>query len=96
MARALAGELVGDQFREGVGAVADFVFCRRFHFAESLAASCWQENRIVAKSALAARRPLRVGETWGCGRVVQTPRMEYTATAFAEPLRRMLRILLGA
>ena len=29
------------------------------------------------------------GETWGCGRTGQTPRMEYTATAFAEPLRRV-------
>jgi formate hydrogenlyase subunit 3/multisubunit Na+/H+ antiporter MnhD subunit len=38
---------------------------------------------------LGARRGLRVGETWGCGRVVQTPRMEYTSTAFAEPLRRV-------
>ncbi len=34
-------------------------------------------------------RRLRVHETWGCGRVVQTPRMEYTSTAFAEPLRRI-------
>jgi hydrogenase-4 component B len=38
---------------------------------------------------LGAGRRLRVGETWGCGRVVQTPRMEYTSTAFAEPLRRV-------
>jgi formate hydrogenlyase subunit 3/multisubunit Na+/H+ antiporter MnhD subunit len=38
---------------------------------------------------LGARRPLRVSDTWGCGRVVQTPRMEYTSTAFAEPLRRV-------
>jgi hydrogenase-4 component B len=38
---------------------------------------------------LAAGRRLRVSETWGCGRVVQTPRMEYTSTAFAEPLRRV-------
>jgi len=32
---------------------------------------------------------LRVSDTWGCGRVGQTPRMEYTSTAFAEPLRRV-------
>jgi len=38
---------------------------------------------------LGAGRRVRVGETWGCGRVVQTPRMEYTSTAFAEPLRRV-------
>jgi hypothetical protein len=31
----------------------------------------------------------RVTETWGCGRIGQTPRMEYTASAFAEPLRRV-------
>ena len=32
---------------------------------------------------------LRRTDTWGCGRVTQTPRMEYTASAFAEPLRRI-------
>jgi hydrogenase-4 component B len=37
----------------------------------------------------AADRRLRRGDTWGCGRIGQTPRMEYTATAFAEPLRRV-------
>lgn len=40
--------------------------------------------RLLKSSA----RP-RFVETWGCGRIVQTPRMEYTATAFAEPLRRV-------
>jgi hypothetical protein len=30
-----------------------------------------------------------MGDTWGCGRIGQTARMEYTATAFAEPLRRV-------
>lgn len=34
-------------------------------------------------------RRLRVSDSWGCGRAGQTPRMEYTATAFAEPLRRV-------
>ena len=34
-------------------------------------------------------RQFHPGETWGCGRTGQTPRMEYTATAFAEPLRRI-------
>jgi hydrogenase-4 component B len=36
-----------------------------------------------------ADRRLRIADTWGCGRIGQTPRMEYTATAFAEPLRRV-------
>jgi hydrogenase-4 component B len=35
------------------------------------------------------RLPARYADTWGCGRIVQTPRMEYTASAFAEPLRRV-------
>jgi hydrogenase-4 component B len=32
---------------------------------------------------------LRYADTWGCGRIRQTPRMEYTSSAFAEPLRRI-------
>jgi hydrogenase-4 component B len=36
-----------------------------------------------------ASHALRVSDTWGCGRIAQTPRMQYTATAFAEPLRRV-------
>ncbi|MGE5359622.1 MAG: proton-conducting transporter membrane subunit [Bacteroidales bacterium] len=32
---------------------------------------------------------LRRSDTWGCGRLGQTPRMQYTATSFAEPLRRV-------
>nr|MBI2903753.1 hydrogenase 4 subunit B [Chloroflexota bacterium] len=43
----------------------------------------------VGMFVLGANRRLRVGDTWGCGRVGQTPRMEYTATSFAEPLRRV-------
>jgi hydrogenase-4 component B len=38
---------------------------------------------------IGADRRTRVGDTWGCGRIAQTPRMQYTATAFAEPLRRV-------
>jgi NADH:ubiquinone oxidoreductase subunit 5 (subunit L)/multisubunit Na+/H+ antiporter MnhA subunit len=38
---------------------------------------------------LTTRGAVTVGHTWGCGRVGQTPRMEYTSTAFAEPLRRV-------
>jgi hydrogenase-4 component B len=38
-------------------------------------------------------RGWRVSDTWGCGRIAQTPRMQYTATAFAEPLRRVFAAL---
>jgi hydrogenase-4 component B len=48
---------------------------------------------VVAFRLGAADRRLRVGNTWGCGRIGQTPRMEYTATAFAEPLRRVFAAL---
>lgn len=34
------------------------------------------------------RRP-SFGPSWGCGRIGQTARMEYTATSFAEPLKRI-------
>ena len=38
---------------------------------------------------LRVNQKLRVSDSWGCGRVGQTSRMEYTATSFAEPLRRV-------
>ena len=34
-------------------------------------------------------RTRRVAENWGSGRALQTARMEYTATSFAEPLQRV-------
>src|SRR4030095_8688664 len=37
----------------------------------------------LALTLLRVNRRLRVSDSWGCGRVGQTPRMEYTATAFA-------------
>jgi hydrogenase-4 component B len=36
---------------------------------------------------------LRFGDSWGCGRIGQSSRMEYTSTAFAEPLRRVFSAL---
>jgi hydrogenase-4 component B len=44
---------------------------------------------LLAMRSLRVNRQLRLSDSWGCGRVGQTPRMEYTATAFAEPLRRV-------
>ncbi len=43
----------------------------------------------LAMRVLRVNRKLRVSDSWGCGQAGQTPRMEYTATAFAEPLRRV-------
>ena len=62
--------------------------CRRR--SSSLGLVCWSPSAPGWRSGSSRRaRPLRVGDTWGCGRIGQTPRMEYTATAFAEPLRRV-------
>ena len=47
---------------------------------------------VVGFGLLIARgvhRRRRIADTWGCGRIVQTARMEYTAAAFAQPLRRV-------
>jgi hydrogenase-4 component B len=44
---------------------------------------------LVALPLVRASRRTRAYETWGCGRIIQTPRMEYTATAFANPFKRV-------
>jgi formate hydrogenlyase subunit 3/multisubunit Na+/H+ antiporter MnhD subunit len=44
---------------------------------------------LAALRASATRRSRRTAENWGCGRTLQTSRMEYTATSFAEPLVRV-------
>ena len=45
---------------------------------------------VITLAAVRARGlELRYAPTWGCGRIRQTPRMEYTSSAFAEPLRRI-------
>jgi len=44
---------------------------------------------LVALPLARASRRTREYETWGCGRIVQTARMEYTATAFANPFKRV-------
>jgi len=49
----------------------------------AVSAGVWLAIRLVSRG----RR--RVDDTWGCGRIGQTSRMEYTSTAFAEPLRRI-------
>ena len=44
---------------------------------------------LVAFRLVGASRRTRAYETWGCGRIMQTARMEYTATAFANPFKRV-------
>jgi len=45
--------------------------------------------RKLVSLRFAPRIALRRSEAWGCGREVQTARMQYTATSFAEPLQRV-------
>lgn len=50
----------------------------------------------VVPATLLAAAGLRRGrryETWGCGRMLQTARMEYTATAFSNPFKRVFEFL---
>jgi hydrogenase-4 component B len=42
---------------------------------------------LLRLTGASARR--RLYETWGCGRMLQTARMEYTATAFSNPFKRV-------
>lgn len=48
---------------------------------------------LLGLRILGARRDRRVYETWGCGRSLQTARMEYTATAFSQPFKRIFAVL---
>jgi hydrogenase-4 component B len=45
---------------------------------------------FFALSEFASRRE-RIAETWGCGFPVQTPKMEYTASGFSEPIVTILK-----
>jgi len=44
---------------------------------------------LVLRRVLARQPTPRVVEAWGCGRQLQTARMQYTATSFAEPVQRV-------
>jgi hydrogenase-4 component B len=47
----------------------------------------------LALRVIGASTRRRYYETWGCGRALQTARFEYTATAFANPFKRVFSIL---
>ena len=50
--------------------------------------SPWSPS-LALRRVLARRPAPRVVEAWGCGRQLQTARMQYTATSFAEPVQRV-------
>jgi hydrogenase-4 component B len=47
----------------------------------------------VGLRLMGANKHRRTYETWGCGRALQTARFEYTATAFANPFKRVFALL---
>jgi hydrogenase-4 component B len=55
--------------------------------AAALVAALALPAAVLALAGVGRRR--RLYETWGCGRLLQTARMEYTATAFANPFKRI-------
>ena len=52
------------------------------------------ELMLLRRGLLASRR-VEQGTTWGCGYAQPTPRMQYTASSFAQPLMDLFRPLLG-
>jgi formate hydrogenlyase subunit 3/multisubunit Na+/H+ antiporter MnhD subunit len=52
------------------------------------------ELMLLRRGLLAGRR-VEQGTTWGCGYAQPTPRMQYTASSFAQPLMDLFRPLLG-
>jgi len=47
----------------------------------------------LALGLMGTNKRRRYYETWGCGRALQTARFEYTATAFANPFKRVFALL---
>jgi hydrogenase-4 component B len=47
----------------------------------------------LALGLMGTNKQRRYYETWGCGRALQTARFEYTATAFANPFKRVFALL---
>jgi NADH:ubiquinone oxidoreductase subunit 5 (subunit L)/multisubunit Na+/H+ antiporter MnhA subunit len=50
---------------------------------------------ILLRRGLLAGRRVEMSVTWGCGYAQPTPRMQYTASSFAQPLMDLFRPLLG-
>jgi NADH:ubiquinone oxidoreductase subunit 5 (subunit L)/multisubunit Na+/H+ antiporter MnhA subunit len=50
---------------------------------------------VASARRLAQRTSVRRTEAWGCGRELQSARMQYTATSFGEPLTRVFEDVLS-
>jgi hydrogenase-4 component B len=89
----IAGILVGATVSVPLGSrltlrvSGEFASLSTLAIAAALLAALGATLGGLALAGASARR--RRGETWGCGRLLQTARMEYTATAFANPFKRV-------
>jgi len=50
---------------------------------------------VLLRRSLLGGRKVGTSATWGCGYARPTPRMQYTASSFAQPLTDLFRPLLG-
>src|SRR6266581_2775246 len=83
-----AGAGVVDPLGEAGSWLARFVAC-------AAALIVFTGLLLLLRRLLLARREVREAETWGCGYPAPTPRMQYTASSFAEPLTSLFRPVLG-
>ncbi|HEX2442064.1 MAG TPA: proton-conducting transporter membrane subunit [Methylomirabilota bacterium] len=87
----VAGPLVGADASGGWGGaltltVGSFAGLSTIAIAAALLVGLAVPGAALAWTGIARRR---YDATWGCGRLRQTARMEYTATAFADPFTRV-------
>ncbi|MGE5268855.1 MAG: proton-conducting transporter membrane subunit, partial [Thiohalocapsa sp.] len=50
----------------------------------------------IWRGRVLARRGLRRGPVWGCGYLFPSPRMQYAASSFAQPLTTQFRLFIGS
>ena len=90
---AIAGPLVGSAPLPALGDWLTLRVSREFAALSPLALTTALAAAMLAPMVLlrlaGAERRTRRYETWGCGRILQTARMEYTATAFSNPFKRV-------
>jgi hydrogenase-4 component B len=91
----VAGPVVGAATPETWGDLATLSVSESFARLSTLAIAATLVLGLalpfVALVLAGVSRRRRLYETWGCGRMLQTARMEYTATAFADPFKRVFR-----
>lgn len=86
----LAGAAAGPARTVGAGTAAALAAIP----CSALAAALLAGILFWARRRLRLRRPDALSVTWDCGYAAPTPRMQYTASSFAEPIARLFKPLL--